>query len=264
MSPLQPAQRAHSLATRRWLTGLLALLAAVLAAPASAQEGPCRPLTHEGIAYTVCSLDPAQADLRLFLRAPDGLPLGSFARLEAMLAAEGKALAFAMNAGMYHADRRPVGLYIEDGREEMRAIPTPGPGNFGMLPNGVLCLGAGFAQVIETRAYMANPPACRFATQSGPMLVIGGALHPRLLPDGTSRFIRNGVGVDAAGHVHFAISESPVNFHAFARLFRDALGTPDALYLDGRISRLYAPGLGRADGGLPMGPIVGAVVPLAR
>ena len=46
-----------------------------------------------------------------------------------------------------------------------------------------------------------------------------------------------------------------------ARFFRDGLGLSDALYFDGNISRLYAPSLGRHDGGFPMGPIVGTVVP---
>jgi uncharacterized protein YigE (DUF2233 family) len=45
-----------------------------------------------------------------------------------------------MNAGMFHEDLRPVGLYIEDGAEEMRLVTRDGPGNFGLLPNGVLCI----------------------------------------------------------------------------------------------------------------------------
>ncbi len=94
------------------------------------------------------------------------------------------------------------------------------------------------------------------------MLVIDGALHPKLLPDSDSFYIRNGVGVSADGQTAvFAISNDEVNFHLFARLFRDHLGLPDALYFDGNISRLYAPDLGRHDGGFPMGPIVGTVVP---
>jgi uncharacterized protein YigE (DUF2233 family) len=60
----------------------------------------------------------------------------------------------------------------------------------------------------------------------------------------------------------FAISDAAVNFETFARLFRDQLGLPDALYFDGKVSRLYAPELGRADIGFPMGPIVGLVAPL--
>ena len=56
----------------------------------------------------------------------------------------------------------------------------------------------------------------------------------------------------------FAISDEPVTFHVFGTLFmRDGWKLPQALYFDGNISRLYAPGLGRRDGGFPMGPIVG-------
>jgi uncharacterized protein YigE (DUF2233 family) len=52
-----------------------------------------------------------------------------------------------------------------------------------------------------------------------------------------------------------------VNFHRFARLFRDVLKTPNALYMDGKVSRLYAPALGRHDIGFPMGPILGVLQP---
>jgi uncharacterized protein YigE (DUF2233 family) len=166
-----------------------------------------------------------------------------------------------MNAGMYHPDRVPVGLMIENGQERARIVTSDGPGNFGLLPNGVFCINDRFA-VIESRAFKAAPPACRFATQSGPMLVIDGALHPRFIPDSPSRYIRNGVGVSADGRrAYFVISQGRVNFAEFARVFRDALGTPQALYFDGNVSRLFAPDIGRRDLGFPMGPIVGTVVP---
>jgi uncharacterized protein YigE (DUF2233 family) len=62
------------------------------------------------------------------------------------------------------------------------------------------------------------------------MLVIGGMLHPRFREGSDSLNIRNGVGTSADGsRAVFAISNRPVNFHAFARLFRDGLGLPDAL-----------------------------------
>ena len=63
------------------------------------------------------------------------------------------------------------------------------------------------------------------------------------------------------GVVVFAISDSPVTFDTFARLFRDALACPNALFLDGSVSSLYAPGLKRDDEFLPLGPIVGVVGP---
>ena len=117
--------------------------------------------------------------------------------------------------------------------------------------------------MIETLAYETRDATdCPSATQSGPMLVIDGELHPRFLPDSTSRYIRNGVGVSADGSAaYFVMSDSAVTFHEFGRVFRDMLQTPQALYFDGNISRLYAPQMNRNDLGRRMGPIVGVVVP---
>jgi len=240
-----------------------ALAAAVAALLPAQAEADCTRRVHEGRGYVVCEVR-AGDDLRLFLKGPDGRPFGSFERIDGALAAEGLRLDFAMNAGMYHPDRSPVGLYREPSGDAAALVTAPGPGNFGMLPNGVFCVGEDRFAVIESRRFAAATPPCRYATQSGPMLVIDGGLHPRFLPDSTSRHIRNGVGVVPGGETaFFAISDRPVTFHQFARFFRDVLGTPDALYLDGRISRLHAPALGRSDPGFPMGPVVGRVVPAA-
>lgn len=245
----------------RALALALALACGASAVPASAGAGPCRAVAFEGRGHVVCEVAQGD-DLRLFLTAPDGALLGTFDRLRETVAGQGQRLVFAMNAGMYHPDRRPVGLYLEQGRELAPLVRAAGPGNFGMRPNGVFCIGAEGFSVTETLVFDAARPACRDASQSGPMLVIAGRLHPRFLADATSRQIRNGVGVSADGRrAFFAISDAPVTFDEFARLFRDRLGTPDALYLDGSISRLFAPDLGRDDIGLPMGPMVGLVAP---
>ncbi len=236
----------------RCLPGLL-----LLTVPAAAAD--CRDIGFDGASYTLCEVAISE-DLRLFHSGPDGV-FGSFAKVDAMLATEGRTLGFAMNAGMYHRDLAPVGLYVENGTEVSRLVTSDGPGNFGLLPNGVFCIGDTF-RVLESRAFKRDAPACRFATQSGPMLVIEGDLHPKLIADSDSTYIRNGVGVAADGsRAIFAISNEAVNFHSFARLFRDELHLSDALYFDGNISRLYAPSLNRHDGGFPMGPIVGTVVP---
>lgn len=225
---------------------------AALAAPALALD--CRDIRFEGLPYTICEVRPQEEHLRLFLNDASGRPYGSFEAVEE----EHGPLAFAMNAGMYHRDRRPVGLYIEEGEELAPLVTGGSSGNFGLLPNGLLCLSAEGAFVVETLAYAHGERACDSATQSGPMLVIDGELHPRFLPDSDSRYIRNGVGTSEDGsRAVFAISGRPVTFHEFGRLFRDGLHLPEALYFDGSISRLHAPSLGRDDWGVPMGPIVG-------
>ncbi|MGP9803316.1 phosphodiester glycosidase family protein [Paracoccus sp. NSM] len=221
----------------------------------------CERVDHDGQGYVLCEVPATQEPaLRLWQDGPDGAPLRNFANLRRVLG-PGESLGFAMNAGMFHADYRAVGLLVIDG-EELSPIVTAGSaGNFGMLPNGVFCSGGAqpFA-VIESRHFAQTRPDCRLATQSGPMLVIEGELHPRFLVDSTSRYIRNGVGVSADGQTAwFAISNRPVTFHEFGRFFRDGLGVPNALYFDGSVSRLYAPSVRRADFGRSMGPIIGLV-----
>ena len=83
-----------------------------------------------------------------------------------------------------------------------------------------LCLRPGRADVFETLDFVKQAPDCSFATQSGPMLVIDGDLHPRFLPDSTSRFIRNGVGTSADGSkAIFVISNNTVTFHEFGHFW---------------------------------------------
>ena len=227
----------------------------LLATPLFAAE--CADTVFEATSFTVCHADPAQEDIRLFLNDTDGHVLGTF--LNAEQAAAPQRLLWAMNGGMYHPDRRPVGYYVENGIEIAPLVTREGPGNFGLLPNGVLCLDNGQAEIVESRRFAARDMACRYATQSGPMLVIDGALHPRFIEGSDSLNIRNGVGVTAEGDLVAAISNDEVNFHRFARFFRDVLKTPNALFLDGTVSRLYAPGLDRHDLGFPMGPMLGVV-----
>ena len=239
---------------------MLLLALALLASPLMAKAGGerCRATSFEGMPISYCRAQTGE-DLRLFLNRADGLPYGGFAAVDVALAGKGQHLAFAMNAGMFQPDQSPVGLYVEAGVEGHKIITRDGPGNFGLLPNGVFCIGKRLT-VVESRAFAAKPAACRYATQSGPMLVIDGHLHPAFQATSTSYHVRNGVGVSADGTLAwFAIADTPLTFDQFARFFRDVLGAQDALYFDGSISRFYAPEIGRGGAGFPVGPIVGLV-----
>lgn len=218
---------------------------------------PCRLTTFERVDYVVCTIDLQTYDIGVRLAGADGKAYGSLDAFRNAPTTSGRQPLLAMNAGMYHEGLVPVGLLVEDGREIAPAAAGDGEGNFFLKPNGIFLVGAdGRAAVMETSAFLAGRPALKFATQSGPMLVIGGQLHPRFLPDGSSRYIRNGVGVRDANTVVLAISLSEVSLGSFARLFRDALGCPDALFLDGAISALSNGDRTLIGGEHPVGPIL--------
>lgn len=243
-----------------FLAAAALLLVGCQTAPvAMAGEGPCKPYRHADRDYTVCTVDPREQRLELFWKDDNDRPYGSFRHLVERL--EPGRLVFAMNAGMYDRDLAPVGLYVESGETLQQANTADGPGNFHMKPNGVFFVRDGEAGVLVTERFLAEAPDVELATQSGPMLVIEGRIHHRFIPHSRSRKRRNGVGVRDDGLVVFAISEETVNFHEFARLFRDGLGADNALFLDGTMSSLYAPHLGRADRRRAMGPIIGVREP---
>ncbi|HEX4292827.1 MAG TPA: phosphodiester glycosidase family protein [Rhizomicrobium sp.] len=212
-------------------------------------------MTFEGSAFTVCAFDARTQDMRLFWAGRDGAPLRSFAAL----GQGGRAarLRFAMNAGMYAPDFQPVGLYVENGAILHPVNTQNGDGNFALKPNGVFWAGAqGDVHVETTEAFVANHRRAIWATQSGPMLVINGTLHPKIAVDGPSRNIRNGVGVGDARTAYFVISDDAVSFGRMARFFQTQLHCANALYFDGTISSVWVPALNRQDHAYELGPMV--------
>jgi uncharacterized protein YigE (DUF2233 family) len=225
------------------------------AAPVAAAAAACEQRTFEGATFTACRYDRSRDEIALVLDGPNG-PLRSFAALERQLGPRVQHLRFAMNAGMYGEDGNPIGLFIEDGRERHRINRQRGPGNFHLLPNGVFTVAADgrVAVVPSTRYDRAVRP--RWASQSGPMLVIDGRLHPAVQDNGPSLHIRNGVGVASENTAWFVISDDAVSFGRMARFFRDVLHCPNALYFDGSVSSLWDRPAGRRDTNSELGPLV--------
>jgi uncharacterized protein YigE (DUF2233 family) len=241
---------------KRWLAAL-ALWAAIGAGSAPALEH--QTVTHAGKRFLVFQVDPLADDLRLFWKGPDGKPLSTLAALEKHVAASGDKLLWAMNAGMYHGNLDPVGLHIENGRLLRPLNLARGEGNFFWKPNGIFLVTPRGASVLQATPALRLPADVRLATQSGPMLVIDGQIHPGFRASSTSRLTRNGVGIRSPRDVRFVMTDNLVNLHEFAAFFRDGLGCHNALYLDGTISSRYTREPPRSDFRMPLGPMIGIV-----
>jgi len=221
-------------------------------------ESPCVPVVFEETALTHCTADPAIHAIRMAESDAEGKPYRSFATYAAARGADDAPVAFAVNGGMFDENGHAIGYYVEDGERLQRLNRAKGPGNFHMLPNGVFFGDASENwQVWDTERFFTDVDSRpEFGTQSGPMLVLAGELHPAISPEGDSVRVRNGVGVDPGGRAHFVISEEPVSFGRFARYFRDVAGTANALFLDGTVSQLWDPAKGRMDYRADIGPMI--------
>lgn len=220
-------------------------------------QSDCNDITFEGADFTHCVADPAEHKVSLALLGKAGAPMRSLATLAAERGANALPVAFAMNGGMYDDDGEPIGYYVQSGKRTQELSRSDGPGNFHLLPNGVFFGTGGKWEVRATEDFYANvSDRPDFGTQSGPMLVIDGKLHPEITQNGPSRKVRNAVGVDARGRAHFVISDGNISFGVIARLFRDELKTPNALFLDGAVSSLWDPATGRLDSAASIGPMI--------
>ncbi|ANY20707.1 hypothetical protein A6F68_02207 [Tsuneonella dongtanensis] len=222
--------------------------------PTSTVASPCETVTFDDAQFTHCTADPAIHRITTMLGKT---PYRGFKAFADASPDEAMRVAFGVNAGMFDDEGKPIGYYVKDGERLKELNRNDGAGNFHLKPNGVFFGSAGKWRVMTADAFYSQVgDRPEFGTQSGPMLLIDGKLHPEITEDGPSRTIRNGVGVDAAGKAHFVISEGPVSFGKLARYFRDVLKTPNALYLDGAVSALWDPAEGRMDARAPIGPML--------
>jgi uncharacterized protein YigE (DUF2233 family) len=199
-------------------------------------------------------VDPAKEQVTFHWKDEhgQGKVLGNIGALDQEVKRMGRKLVFAMNGGMYDPQQAPVGLYVEEGRVLHKLNTTKGgSGNFHMQPNGVFGITKEGKAFVHTTAECPATGTLRYATQSGPMLLVKGVINAQFKQGSANLNIRNGVGILPDGRAIFAISREPVNFFDFASWFK-AQGCTDALYLDGAISRAYIPeaGVDQRDGQL--------------
>lgn len=198
------------------------------------------------------------AEVHMFWKAEDGRIFRNFDSLDQWLSVKHKQqLIFAMNGGMYMEDNSPLGLYIEKGKTLRKLNRANGGGNFYMKPNGVFYItDKGTADIRSREAFSAT--GVTFATQSGPMVLVDGAINPTFNKDSKNVNIRNGVGILPNGDCIFMMSRSLITFYDFALFFKEK-GCKNALYLDGAISQTYLPEQSYSAKGGNFGVIIGVV-----
>ena len=220
---------------------LLATLLIQASAHASADGLILRQIEHLGRTFHVATIDLRVASLDLYGQRPDGGNVANFTELAAYLDAQDRRLVMGTNGGIFKVSGRPVGLHIERGVETSAVEVADGFGNFYLKPNGVFWTDDRGAHVDVTEAWTGGEGVVRLATQSGPVLLVDGALHPAFQEQSLNLLPRSGVGVSDPHTVHLVMSQGSVRFWELATLFRDVLGCTDALYLDGVISQWVDP-----------------------
>jgi len=214
------------------LSTLVLLAAGLIAFTVSKDSG-----NDKILSYTV---DTKSQDLQLYWKDDKGIILKSIQNLKTFVESKQTTLLFAMNAGMYKQDNSPQGLFIQKGKVLSPLDTSKGNGNFYLKPNGVFYITINNTPVVCNTTAFSDNGKIKYATQSGPMLVINGDINPAFKNGSTNLNIRNGVGILPDNKVIFAMSKAEINFYDFADYFKK-LGCKSALYLDGFVSRTYLP-----------------------
>ncbi|CAN5414671.1 phosphodiester glycosidase family protein [soil metagenome] len=189
------------------------------------------------ISYIV---DSKKQDVKLYWKDDKQQNFKSILNLKLWLNQKHQQLLFAMNGGMYKQDNSPQGLFIENQRTVTPLDTSNGKGNFYSKPNGVFYITINNIPIICTTANFNDNGQIKYATQSGPMLVIDGQIHSAFKQGSTNLNIRNGVGILPGNEIVFAMSKKEIDLYDFANYFK-SLGCKNALYLDGLVSRTYLP-----------------------
>lgn len=239
---------------RGWILGVVVLLCQTTLLHDGMASPRFYPQEHRAQRFTFCQrsydafiVDPSDHRLQFLFRDDRGKRLGSLEKIRDYMAGQNRELVFATNGGMFNPRHEPNGLFVSEGVTHQPLNLSSGKGNFYLKPNGVFLIGDGQARIMPSDQYPKYNGVVRYATQSGPLLLHEGKIHPSFDPRSTHRFVRNGVGLLKNNQLVFLISRQPVNFYQFAEVFRDYLGCDQALFLDGGISKMYLPALKRHD-----------------
>ncbi|MFK8101931.1 MAG: phosphodiester glycosidase family protein [Saprospiraceae bacterium] len=188
--------------------------------------------------------DISQDEINFFYQNIDGEKYRTFSNLAQQLARDSISLRFAMNAGIFDAHKKPEGLFLTKKDTISPLNLQDGFGNFYLKPNGVFYLTTeGRLGVLESEEFANTKIEALYATQSGPMLLRDGVIHPAFNAGSKNLFVRNGVGILSPQQAVFLISKAPVNFFDFASVFQTYFNCENALYLDGAISEIYFPSM---------------------
>lgn len=221
--------------------------------------GEYRKIVDNGTTFHAFIAKPSE--LNLHWKNADGTPIRKLDSLSAILESDGKKIQFLGNAGIFMENGTPLGLHVEDGKtlHQINKVKEA-YGNFYLQPNGIFFIENGKAKVTTTDQYIKGEHSPTLATQSGPMLVIDGKIHPKFNEGSTNRLYRNGVGILPDGRILLAITDhtltSRVNLHSFATMFLKQ-GCQNALFLDGGLSAVRIPEANiRIDTRRQLGPLL--------
>lgn len=219
-----------------------------------------QPVDAKIIAYTA---DPASQEIGFYWRDDSSRVIGSIANLKTLVESRNRELLFAVNGGMFDPQFAPQGLYVENGKTIKPLDTSQGHDNFYLMPNGVFYITNDNKAVVCKTADYEDKGQIKYATQSGPMLVIDGEIHPAFRQGSHNIHVRNGVGILPDGRVLFAMSRIRINFYELALYFKSR-GCRNALYLDGFVSRTYLPQEGCTGTEGNLGVMIGITRPASK
>lgn len=206
------------------------------------------PIGKGGLSFDVYFVDLEQSELEFYHKNTNGKKIKNIDNLKSQLKKESKKLLFATNGGIFNSNYEPLGLYIEKGKTVYPLNLKKGTEKFtnfyDLPPNGVFYIQNDNSYGIVPREKFQSIKNVKYATQSAPLAISNGEINLGFNKNSKSKFIRSGVGITTPNGIMntyemiFVISNGPVNFFDFSRIFK-YYGCDQALYLDGLISEMY-------------------------